>query len=124
MPSQLSANMVTLICGGRDFTSYDALEEAMKMLPTKPTILIQGGAKGADYLGKLWAILNDVQYAEVPAMWENFGKSAGFKRNAAMLLLRPEYCIALPGGVGTRMMIDLCNKANVPVWEPYPKETT
>ena len=114
--------MVTrlLICGGREFNDYEALDRAMKALPWTPEIIIQGGARGADALAKLWAEKHAVHCAEVPAMWRTFNKSAGNLRNRAMLLLAPEYCIALPGGPGTKDMVSQCKKANIPVWEPYP----
>lgn len=107
--------MIVLICGGRDFNDYQKLEEAMKLLPFCPSMIIQGGARGADNLGKQWAINNDTHYAEVPALWNSLGKKAGNLRNKAMLILKPNYCIALPGGFGTRDMVHRCIKANITV---------
>lgn len=112
--------MIILICGGRDYNDYDALNRAMtELLPFRPKMVIEGGATGADRLGRQWAIDNGVHYATVPALWDHFGKSAGYRRNAVMLMLEPSYCIALPGGRGTANMIDLCQRAEVTVWQPY-----
>ncbi len=108
-----------LICGGRHFTDYLKLEAAMRSLSFTPAIIIEGGCGGADILAKQWAINNDVQYAEVPAMWDNFGKRAGPLRNYAMYLLNPEYCLAMPGDKGTQDMVNLCTTNNIPVWRPY-----
>jgi hypothetical protein len=111
--------MNLLICGGRDFNDYEKLSEAMRALPFTPSIIIEGGARGADGLARTWAIENGVPYAEVPALWGTYGKSAGHRRNAAMLLLNPGYCLALPGGRGTADMVRKCKAAGVPVWEPF-----
>ncbi len=111
--------MRVLICGGRDYTDAAALESAMSLLPFSPSIVIEGGARGADRLGRQWAIKNGIHYATVPALWDAFGKSAGGRRNSAMLLLQPEYCIALPGGTGTKNMVKQCAGRSIPVWEPY-----
>ena len=111
--------MKVLICGGRDFNDYSALSSAMKLLPFDVSMVIQGGARGADSLAKKWAISNGIHYVEVPALWDSFNKKAGSLRNAAMLSLDPGYCIALPGGFGTMDMVHKCIKAGVQVWEPY-----
>lgn len=111
--------MNLLICGGRDFNDYKKLCDAMSKLPFKPAVIIEGGAKGADRLGRQWAISNGVHYATVPALWNTFGLKAGPKRNDAMLLLTVHYCLAMPGGVGTADMVKKCEKDGIVYWKPY-----
>jgi hypothetical protein len=111
--------MRLLICGGRAFQDFQALSAAIEVLPFKPSIIIEGGARGADSLARGWAVQNKVHYAEVPALWGEFGRQGGTERNAAMLLLRPDYCLAMPGGAGTADMVRRCQEAGVTVWEPY-----
>lgn len=111
--------MRLLVCGGRNFHDMDRLIIALKNLPFEPTIIIEGGAPGADTLAREWAKKHKVHYATVPALWESFGNKAGPLRNSAMLLLQPEYCLALPGNNGTRDMVAKCELAKIPVWEPY-----
>ena len=111
--------MRLLVCGGRNFHDYEALNNALNALPFTPTILIEGGAKGADSLARAWAVNNEIHYAEVPALWSVFGKAAGTLRNEAMTLLKPEYCVSMPGGAGTRRMVEICNTRGIPVWSPY-----
>ena len=82
-------------------------------------IVIQGGARGADALGKQWAVEHNRHYAEVPAIWGRDGNAAGPLRNNAMLDLEPDYCISLPGGSGTENMRALCRSNNIPLWCPY-----
>ena len=108
--------MRVLVCGGRD---YDGDGGCLSRLPVKPSMIIHGNARGGDTVGKLWAIRNGIHHAAVDALWDFYGKPAGYKRNAAMLILQPDYCVAFPGGSGTQMMVALCMKNNIPVWRPY-----
>ena len=68
-------------------------------------------------MGRQWAVANGVHYAEVPALWDRYGNKAGTLRNTAMLLLTPEYCIAMPGNTGTANMVRQCKKMGIPVWD-------
>lgn len=111
--------MITLVCGGRAYYEIRQIETALNMLPTEPSMIIHGGAKGADLLATLWATRKGIHSAEIKALWDWHNKSAGYKRNIAMLLLRPEYCVAFPGGKGTKMMVSLCETAGISVWLPY-----
>lgn len=117
--------MKLLICGGRDYVGYHALEEAMKLLPFKITCVVHGDARGADSMGKMWAMSNGIWAVAIPALWDAHGKGAGPKRNQAMLdIMKPDYCVALPGGNGTADMVKRCKDAGVPVWEPFRVEVT
>ena len=109
--------MILLICGGRNFDDYGYLRGAMTMLQFNPSLIIEGGTTGADLLAKKWAIENKIHFAEVPALWTVFRNSAGPLRNAAMLLLKPDYCLALPGGKGTADMVKKCHAENIPCWD-------
>ena len=111
--------MKLLVCGGRDFNDLNLLNDAMNRLPFRPLFIIEGGQRGADRLGRQWAINNGCHYATVPALWDVFNNGAGPKRNAAMLLLKPDYCIALPGGTETADMVRKCEADGVVVWQPY-----
>lgn len=102
--------MRVLVCGGRDFAGDVS---CLQFLPI--SILIHGGARGADMTADRWAKSKGIHTAKVDALWDMMGKSAGFRRNSAMLLLLPEICIAFPGGVGTEMMVDICEKRGIPV---------
>lgn len=110
-----------LICGGRNFDNFSMLSSAIKQIQAVYTIdiIIEGGAPGADTLAKVWAKHNGIHFAEVPALWDNYKRRAGGLRNSAMLILKPNYCLAMPGGPGTRDMIRKCIDANIVVWSPY-----
>lgn len=112
--------MRILVCGGRDFGKK--FEERIWIINQLDTFtfthLIQGGASGVDTCARTYAISHDLPYTEYPAQWGKYSKSAGFIRNKQMLDEgKPDLVVAFPGGRGTKMMIELAQKAGVPVRE-------
>lgn len=105
---------LVLVCGGRDYMGPVECLSSIRI-----DMLIHGGARGADMLADIWARERGIHRARVDALWDTYGKGAGYQRNSAMLLLQPTHCVAFPGGKGTTMMVELCNKAGIPVWRPY-----
>lgn len=100
--------MILLVCGGRDYQCRSKVFQTLTRIHArKPiSVLIQGGAKGADSLAKEWAYEAGVHCAEVPALWHKMGDAAGPPRNDAMAKLRPDLVVAFPGGPGTRDMLN------------------
>ena len=68
-------------------------------------------AKGPDRIGKLWADDYGYPVKTYPADWDNFGKSAGYRRNEEMVK-NADALIAFWDGKspGTKHMIDLALK--------------
>lgn len=112
--------MKVLIFGGRDFTDAAALDAAMVLLPFKVTAVIHGDSRGADTLGKLWAMARGIQPIAVPALWDFHGRGAGHRRNQVMIdLCQPDYAVGLPGGTGTADMQKRLVRAGIPLYLPY-----
>lgn len=109
-----------LVCGGREFTDYPMLETVLDSLA--PEIVIHGACSGTDDYARVWAELHGVPHASVPANWKWHGKAAGPLRNEAMLLLKPDLVVAMPGGSGTADMVRRARKAGIPVHQ-VQKET-
>lgn len=107
--------MILLVCGGRDYTGDVSCLGRVHGVE----LVIHGGAKGADTLAGEYFKVRGVHVAVVKALWDYHFKDAGWKRNDAMLLLRPTYCVAFPGSNGTQDMIDKCNQQRITVWQPY-----
>jgi predicted Rossmann-fold nucleotide-binding protein len=108
-----------LVCGGRDYGNYEKMLRRLAELP-KDTIVIQGGAKGADALAEHAAASLGLHTAEVRARWEKDGqrdKSAGPRRNSAMLALDPDRVIAFPGGRGTANCVRQAKERGIEVEE-------
>ena len=104
--------MRVLVCGGRDYNDYDVLkcvmEKVMDCYSAEVKVVISGLAKGGDKLGERWAEENDIEVEGYRAEWNKYGKRAGWLRNVRMADEgRPNVIVALPGGRGTKMMIDI-----------------
>jgi len=78
------------IIGSRNFVDYNLLCEELAKLP-KPGVIVSGGAKGADTLGKKYADDNGIETLIFPAIWRPQGedgpmdKGAGMKRNTDII---------------------------------------
>ncbi len=104
-----------LVCGSRSWTDADRIKDTLERW--WPGIVIEGGAPGADRLGREAASALGIHVATVPARWKQLRGGAGYARNHAMLLLKPDLVLAFWDGKspGTKMMIGLAEKAGVPV---------
>jgi len=110
--------MRVLVCGGRDFHDAALVERTLNDIEPPVRVVIEGGASGADYLGRTWAKLRQRGVETYDAMWKRDGKAAGPIRNQAMLVNgRPDLVVAFPGGRGTADMVRRAKAAGVPVVE-------
>lgn len=110
--------MKLLVCGGRDYADWRHLQEALEALhKSRPiTLLIAGGAPGADDLAARWAQYRKLPVCVFPANWKHEGRAAGPLRNRAMLQFgAPDAVLAFPGGKGTDGMCRLASEAGVEV---------
>jgi hypothetical protein len=104
-----------LVCGSRGWTDVATIARRLGELPDG-SIVIHGGAKGADQLAGQAATLRGLHSAVVYPMWERYGRSAGHIRNAAMLDLEPDVVIAFSLGTnGTQGTIDEARRRGIPV---------
>ena len=111
--------MKILVCGGRDYNNWKEVKQSLDKLHFDydgEVEIIEGGARGADYLAKMWAQEVVVPYKTFRADWGTYGKKAGYIRNHQMLQEgKPDIVVAFPGGKGTAMMVDIAKRAKVPV---------
>lgn len=98
--------MRVIVCGGRLYTDqetvFKCLDAFHSLYPI--TFLIEGGQRGADALANLWARTRKIPYHTEQAQWKKYKRSAGAIRNNEMLMLKPDFVIAFPGGPGTKLM--------------------
>jgi hypothetical protein len=108
-----------LVCGGRDFKdrerAYLIMDIIHASLPV--SVVIHGGARGADTLAGEWAFERGVPVEEFKAEWTKHGKKAGPIRNQKMLDEgKPDLVVAFHGGKGTDDMVKRARKAGLPVF--------
>lgn len=105
--------MRVLVCGGREFEEWATISKVLGEI--RPTVLIQGGAPGADRVAVKWAEIAGVPVVTYPANWRA-GKKGGPMRNAFMLQdSRADLVVAFPGGRGTEDMARKAEAAGIPV---------
>lgn len=113
--------MRVLVCGGRDYKDshklWCTLNEYDQLYGF--SVLMQGGAKGADRLAKEWG----EYWLKTPPLtfnadWVKYPKAAGPIRNKQMLDEgKPDLVIAFPGGKGTKNMVDQARARGVKIIE-------
>lgn len=126
--------MRVIVCGGRDYgknpdgsdndVEMDFLfDYLMDILLEHPNMtVIQGEARGADALAKLWANFMKVPVVSFPADWKKYGNRAGPVRNLQMIEEgKPDLVVAFRGGAGTTNMIKQALFNNIKVIKPCLK---
>jgi len=103
------------IVGSREFN--DLVRLTKFMMQFKPKVIISGGARGADYLAKIYAQNQGIDYKEFPAEWDKYGRSAGYRRNID-IVENSDIIIAFWDGTskGTKHTIDIAREKNKPLY--------
>ncbi len=103
--------MKLAVIGSRTFNDYDLVKSTLDN--HKPSVIISGGAKGADSLAKRYAIQNNIELIEIIPDWDKYGRAAGPIRNKE-IVNQAEKVIAFWDGKskGTKSAIDYANKCN------------
>lgn len=76
--------MRTIIAGSRTVRDPACVVEAVRASGIEPSVVLSGGARGADRLGAAWALVRQIPVEIYPADWEKHGKGAGVIRNQQM----------------------------------------
>lgn len=109
-----------IIAGGRDFNNIELAEESLlrntETCLSDEVAIISGGAKGADSIGEALAVKYNTNLWKFPAQWDQYGKSAGYRRNMIMAE-NADLLIAFWDGKskGTKHMIDIAKAEKIPV---------
>lgn len=100
--------MKVIICGGRSLDDYSLVKNVMDEVAARIDIneIVCGEARGADSLGKKWAIENNIDIVSFWPNWNRYGRAAGTLRNEKMGNYA-DYVIAFWDGksTGTKHMI-------------------
>lgn len=106
-----------LVTGGRRYDRADVVARVLEraLVVHGDTLVVVHGAcgadadrpwdhhtpTGADGLAHRWALWRGVRVEPHPARWGSSGRGAGPARNADMVRLGADACVAFPGGNGT-----------------------
>lgn len=110
--------MLVLVCGGSKYkakaTLFQKLDEIHETTPI--SLIINGGAKGADFFSSQWANNHNIPLQVFKANWKELGQQAVFTLNHDMLNDgKPDMVLAFPGGDVTHHMVELAKDCGVKV---------
>lgn len=109
--------MKVLVCGDRKWPYKGIVRRVLYQV--QPSMVIQGGARGADTLA--WDVAKEMGLATetYPAEWKEYGRAAGPIRNRLMLDQKPDLVIAFHDDIehsrGTKDCVTEARKRGIPV---------
>ena len=107
--------MTILVCGGRTYRNHRHVSKILGAIDGI-SLVIQGGADGADACARAWAAEQGIPCRTYEAGWTAYGRAAGPIRNQRMLDEgRPDLVVAFPGARGTLDMVQRAINAGVRV---------
>lgn len=108
--------MKLAVVGSRNYTDNLLLENELNTIKEKITMVISGGAIGADTLAEKLAIDNNIPFQVMKPDWKTYGRAAGVVRNK-QIIDSCDYCFAFwdNKSKGTLFNIKYCNKIGKPI---------
>lgn len=113
-----------LVTGSRTWDDHDIVRDVLTgaVYQNLPAVIVHGACpRGADAIASWWVRQFgrnlDIAEERHPADWNTLGKRAGFVRNAEMVALGADVCLAFirDGSRGASHTADLAEKAGIPV---------
>lgn len=113
--------MLVVVTGSRSWRNRQKIKRALSRLPKK-SIVVQGGARGADTIAKEVALELGLSVKTKYANWDKYGLAAGFIRNEKMIAMKPDLVVAFWDGEshGTEHTIKKAREKNIQVEIHYP----
>ena len=116
-------NLRLLVTGSRTWDDTRAIDPALAVILARHpegVLLVHGACRrGADAIAAAYAAHTPGYRTEAhPASWHRHGRTAGHLRNAEMVGLGADGCVAFLRGVGpgTAATVRLARAAGIPVW--------
>jgi hypothetical protein len=108
-----------LVTGSRIWDDWEVLQHALQdlLLEHGEYVLVHGGARGVDQHAARYArVVLGLPAEEHLAQWDEYGKRAGYVRNAEMVQAGADICVAFikDRSRGATMCADLAEKAGIP----------
>lgn len=121
-----------IVAGSRTFNNYKLLEKTLLPIITPNDIILSGGADGADYLGEIFAGVQNLKLEKYPADWNDLSEPcfiktnsrgnkynalAGFKRNQKMVDVGDLLVCFHNGSSGSMDVIDRAKQKGIEIIE-------
>jgi len=113
-------DLVLIVSGDRNWTDREKIRQVLTEFNPQTTLLVEGGARGADSLARQEGRKLGFEVITVKADWYKYGKAAGPIRNKVMYdTYKPDGILAFHSNIaeskGTKHMIELAEKGGTPV---------
>lgn len=109
--------MKVIIAGSRDINDLDVVKEAVSRSGFRISEVVSGCARGVDTLGEIIASNLGVPTKRFPALWNEYGKRAGYMRNVEMAAYADALVAVWDGeSKGTGHMIESARKKCIKVY--------
>lgn len=80
--------------------------------------IVSGNARGVDLIGEEYAEENNIKTMVFPAMWDKYGKKAGYLRNKQMAEYADALILIWDGkSRGSQMMLELAKQYKLKIYE-------
>lgn len=107
-----------LVTGSRTWTNARVIRDALRSVWGDGNAVLVSGAcpEGADRIAEMFWTRWGGQVERHPADWTTHGRCAGFRRNATMVGLRADVCLAFirDGSYGASHTARLAEEAGIP----------
>ena len=116
--------MKVLVCGGSSYRNKAAVfDELDKLHGHHPiSLLINGGARGADYSSSQWAKERNIPLEVFKTDRNQYGEKAFFLLNDRMLRdAQPDLVLAFPGGDVTADLLEKSENSGIRVVRAVPQ---
>ena len=109
--------MKLAVVGSRTFDDYKKLERHLDGLDGPITLIVSGGARGADSLAERYANEHAITTKIFYPDWNQFGKSAGYRRNKDIVDFSDALiAFRVNRSKGTTHSINLALEKGIPVY--------
>ena len=111
---------VVLVTGDRNWTDREKIRQVLTEYDPLTTLIVEGGARGADTIAREIAEELGFDVLEVKAQWEKYGRAAGAVRNKLMYdkshpTVVEAFHSNLGASKGTKHMVEYSKKGGTPV---------
>ena len=115
--------MRTIIAGSRSIIDLKYIVAAVKESTFDISVIIEGEANGVDVLVWRYGMINNIPVEPFLAKWNEFGKSAGYKRNVEMANNAEALILVWDGkSKGSKHMLDVAKTKGLKTFVYIPEE--
>jgi hypothetical protein len=121
--SQMRLPFRLLVTGSRTWDDPRTVEQALAVILARHpegVVLVHGACpRGADTIAAAYAARTPGYQIEAhPADWHRYGRAAGHRRNAEMITLSADGCVAFirDASPGSTTTVRLAEAAGIPIW--------